>query len=193
MEAGRTLYVSCRESGAMGCGVVVHWASFGGYLEQVWPRPYQFCMSYTERVQANTADSVNQQIENATRRRIRHAGGETRTQLTRRIEELDQEWDIERILEMNASSLAFSGLVLGLFVNRKFLWVPAIVLPFLLQHALQGWCPPIPLLRRRGVRTRREIDAEKFALKTLRGDFAGVPLNADPLDRARAAWEAAQA
>jgi hypothetical protein len=150
-------------------------------------------MSYNDRVQANTADSVNQQIENAARRRIRHAGGETRAQLTRRIEELDQEWDIERILEMNASSLAFSGLVLGLFVNRKFLWVPAIVLPFLLQHALQGWCPPIPLLRRRGVRTRGEIDAEKFALKTLRGDFAGVPLNADPLDRARAAWEAAQA
>lgn len=150
-------------------------------------------MSYTDRVQANTADSVNQQIENVARRRIRHAGGETRAQLTRRIEQLDQEWDIERILEMNASSLAFSGLVLGLFVNRKFLWLPAIVLPFLLQHALQGWCPPILLLRRRGVRTRREIDAEKFALKTLRGDFAGVPLNADPLDRARAAWDAAHA
>jgi hypothetical protein len=150
-------------------------------------------MSYSERVQANTADYVNQQIEHAARRRIRHAGGETPTQLTRRIEELDQEWDIERILEMNASSLAFSGLVLGLFVNRKFLWVPAIVLPFLLQHALQGWCPPIPLLRRGGVRTRREIDEEKFALKTLRGDFAGVPLNADPVDRARAAWDAAHA
>jgi hypothetical protein len=36
--------------------------------------------------------------------------------------------------------------------------------PFLLQHGLQGWCPPLPVLRRLGVRTQREIDAEKYAL-----------------------------
>jgi hypothetical protein len=47
------------------------------------------------------------------------------------------------------------------------------VLGFLLQHAVQGWCPPLALLRRLGVRTRREIDAEKYALKALRGDFDG--------------------
>ncbi|WP_407921819.1 hypothetical protein, partial [Corallococcus sp. AB049A] len=27
---------------------------------------------------------------------------------------------------------------------------------FLLQHGLQGWCPPLPLLRRLGLRTRGE-------------------------------------
>lgn len=150
-------------------------------------------MSETNRVSDSTADYVNQRIENAARRRVRHAGGETPSQINRRIQELEQEWGIERILEMNASALAFSGLLLGLFHNRKFLWVPALVLPFLFQHAVQGWCPPVPLLRRRGVRTRREIDAEKFALKALRGDFAHVPTNGDPLDRARAAWDAAQA
>src|SRR5947209_6976889 len=148
-------------------------------------------MSDTNRVQESTADYVNQQIENATRRRVRHAGSETPSQLSRRIEELEEEWDIERILEMNASALAFSGLALGLFVNRKFLWIPALVLPFLFQHAVQGWCPPVPLLRRHGIRTRREIATEKFALKALRGDFAAVPTNAEPLDRARAAWDAA--
>jgi hypothetical protein len=31
------------------------------------------------------------------------------------------------------------------------------------------------LLRRRGVRTRSEIDREKFALKVLRGDFKNLP------------------
>ncbi|MFL6584141.1 MAG: hypothetical protein ACJ8KU_06455 [Chthoniobacterales bacterium] len=149
-------------------------------------------MSDANRVQDNTADYVNQRIDNAARRRIRHAGGETPGQISRRIEELEQESDIERILEMNASALAFTGLALGLFVNRKFLWIPALVLPFLFQHAAQGWCPPIPILRRRGVRTRREIDAEKFALKALRGDFVAVQSNADPIDRARAAWDAAQ-
>ena len=45
---------------------------------------------------------------------------------------------------------------------------------FLLQHALQGWCPPLPLLRRLGVRTQAEIERERYALKAIRGDFAGV-------------------
>lgn len=84
-----------------------------------------------------------------------------------RIGELDREWDIERVLELNASSLALTGLVLGATVNKKWLAVPAIVLPFLLQHALQGWCPPLPLLRRLGLRTQGEIDREKYALKEL--------------------------
>ena len=148
-------------------------------------------MSQANRVADNTADYVNQRIENAARRRVRHAGGESASQITRRIEELEREWDIERILEMNASAFAFGGLLLGLFHNRKFLWIPALVLPFLFQHAIQGWCPPVPLLRRRGVRTRREIDTEKFALKALRGDFGRVQTQSDPLARSRAAWDAA--
>jgi hypothetical protein len=42
---------------------------------------------------------------------------------------------------------------------------------FLFQHAIEGWCPPVPILRRLGFRTAREIDIERVALKTLRGDF----------------------
>ena len=45
---------------------------------------------------------------------------------------------------------------------------------FLLQHALQGWCPPLPLLRQLGVRTAEEINEERTALKTIRGDFYDV-------------------
>jgi hypothetical protein len=32
---------------------------------------------------------------------------------------------------------------------------------FLLQHALQGWCPPVPLLRQLGFRTSYEIEEER--------------------------------
>jgi hypothetical protein len=49
------------------------------------------------------------------------------------------------------------------------------VATFLLQHALQGWCPPVPLFRSLGVRTASEIDEERYALKALRGDFEDVP------------------
>ncbi len=101
---------------------------------------------------------------------------------------------MERYLETNASAIAFSGVILGFFVNKKFLAIPAIVLPFLFQHAVQGWCPPVPLFRRLGVRTRKEIDAEKYALKAVRGDFDNLPIanNGDAQRRARQAWEAAK-
>ena len=81
---------------------------------------------------------------------------------------------MERLLEANASAAAFTGLVLGITRNRKWLIVPSVVLPFLFQHAIQGWCPPVPIFRRLGVRTRDEINREKYALKALRGDFEGI-------------------
>ena len=58
-----------------------------------------------------------------------------------------------------------------------------------MQHALQGWCPPIELFRRLGVRTAGEIARERYALKALRGDFAAVAGATD--DRAEAALRAA--
>jgi hypothetical protein len=110
---------------------------------------------------------VNREIDRRTNSNIRRYANSSEEVINRRIEELDQEWDIERALEANASTLALTGLLLGLTVNRKWLALPTIVLSFLLQHSLQGWCPPLPLLRRLGVRTRGEIDREKYELKAL--------------------------
>lgn len=146
-----------------------------------------------DRVQAHTAREVNESIEREARLRVVHAATQPVSALSRRINDLDNEWDMERWLETNASALAFSGTVLGLVVNRKFLAIPCLVLPFLLLHALQGWCPPVPLFRRKGVRTRHEIDAEKYALKALRGDFLEVGSNGDRTAAGRAAWKAATA
>jgi hypothetical protein len=125
-----------------------------------------------DRVRKNTAESVNRRIDEQIARDVAHYANGSGEQISRRIAELEREWDIERILEMNASALAFTGLALGLTHNKKWFIVPGIVLPFLFQHAVQGWCPPIPVLRRLGVRTREELDREKYALKALRGDFA---------------------
>jgi hypothetical protein len=61
-------------------------------------------------------------------------------------------------------------------ISTPTLLLSAAVGGFLLQHAVSGWCPPIPLLRRLGVRTRSELDREKFALKALRGDFKSIDL-----------------
>jgi hypothetical protein len=118
-----------------------------------------------DRVRRSTPSHLNREIDRQTDRNIRRYIGANREIIRNRIYQLDKEWDIERVLEVNASSLALTGLVLGLTVNKRWLALPGIVLAFLLQHGLQGWCPPVPILRRLGLRTRREIDREKYALK----------------------------
>ncbi len=120
-----------------------------------------------DRVRRSTSPHINVEIDRKTDARIAVLAGRSRQKIEQRIAQLDQEWDIERVLEVNASTLALTGLVLGVTVDKRWLAVPAVVLPFLLQHGLQGWCPPLPVLRRLGVRTRGEIDREKYALKRL--------------------------
>lgn len=120
-----------------------------------------------DRVRKVSSHAANLQIDVRTARNISHYKRQGREAIARRIAELDREWDIERVLEVNASTLALTGLLLGLRGDRRWFMLPGIVLPFLLQHGLQGWCPPLPLLRRLGIRTRGEIDREKYALKPL--------------------------
>ena len=120
-----------------------------------------------DRVRRSTASYVNREIDRQTNSNIRRYANSSEEVIQRRIEELDKEWDIERALEVNASTLALTGLLLGMTVNRKWLVLPGIVLSFLLQHGLQGWCPPLPVLRRMGIRTRGEIDREKYELRAL--------------------------
>jgi hypothetical protein len=128
-------------------------------------------MENPDKVRANTSDEINRQLDRQLEGRLRGYEKKGPEEITGRIHELDREWDIERWLETNASAIAFTGLVLGVTHSKKWLLLPGIVLPFLFQHAVQGWCPPVPVLRRLGVRTREEIDREKYALKVLRGDF----------------------
>ncbi|MBV5285624.1 MAG: DUF2892 domain-containing protein [Methyloversatilis discipulorum] len=121
-----------------------------------------------ERVPMNTSEAVNELIRTRTLRNLDRAALGDRGTIDRRLAELDSEWDIERCLEVNAASVSIAGCLLGLLVNRRFFVLPALVGGFLLQHALQGWCPPLPLMRRLGVRTLSEIDDERQALLALR-------------------------
>lgn len=124
-----------------------------------------------DRVRRNTADEINRQIAEETERSIERYARAGKRAIARRLKELDAEWDIERCLETLAPSFTLLGLFLGVTTNRKWLILPAVVQAFFLQHALQGWCPPLPLLRRLGIRTLDEINQERYALKALRGDF----------------------
>src|SRR5690606_11639418 len=85
-----------------------------------------------------------------------------------------KKWDIERTLEINAGILGLAGAILALTVDKKWAILPAVVTTFLIQHAVQGWCPPLPLFRMMGIKSRPELDREKYALKAMRNDFKNV-------------------
>lgn len=132
------------------------------------------------RVRENTSEKSNKEIDEETLRYIKLYSNLTASRIEGRLLELRQEWDVERILEVNASTLMLSGILMGRFVNKKWFALSGIVAGFLLQHGLQGWCPPLPVLRALGIRTRREIDEEIYALKVLRGDFDNISANSQP-------------
>ena len=127
-----------------------------------------------ERVAQNTTDEINRQIRHQTEQNVRQYASAGSEATEHRLSELDEEWDIERYLETMAPTFSLLGLLLGVTRSRAWLLVPAVVQTFFLQHALQGWCPPVPVLRRLGIRTMDEINEERYALKALRGDFANV-------------------
>jgi hypothetical protein len=129
--------------------------------------------SSSGRVPRHTALQINRRIERDIEDSIDHYAAHPE-KIPSRLKELDAEWDIERMLEANASSLILIGLTLGTTQDRRWLALPAGVAAFLLQHALQGWCPPLPVLRRLGFRTMREIDRECTALRILRGDLGEI-------------------
>jgi hypothetical protein len=117
---------------------------------------------------------LNRRADAETQHCLTHLAGAGREAIARHLDALDREWDVERYLQTNAAIASLTGIVLGATVDRRFLALSAAVFGFLLQHAVQGWCPPLPIMRRIGMRTRREINRERYALKALRGDFNGV-------------------
>lgn len=141
-----------------------------------------------DRVPRHTSEDINRRVQEEIRRTVRHYA-QRPNEIPVRLRELEQEWDIERAIEANASALAFTGTVLGATQDRRWLVLPFLVTAFLFQHAIQGWCPPVPILRRLGFRTAHEIEQERTALMALRGDFDEIASAQDKPGAALAAVE----
>jgi len=125
-----------------------------------------------DRIRRATAPEVNQQIDRQTEANILHYANAMPEVIAERLEELDREWDVERLLEFNGTSIALAGLMLGTTVNKKWLIVPAVILPLLLNFLVRGWAPPLPVLRHLGMRTHGEINRERNALLASKGNAA---------------------
>lgn len=124
-----------------------------------------------DRVRRHTSAESLWHIDEKTRRNVRYYAVQPASRLDARIDDLKRQWEMERVLETNASLLALGGAVLGLTTSRKWFLLTSGVMTFLFQHAVLGWCPPVPMFRKLGVRTQNELDQERLALKALRGDF----------------------
>ena len=146
------------------------------------------------RVERNTPDEINRERQAEIRASLRYQASRP-DEVPARLAEVDREWDIERALQANAAVLSLLGLALTAFVDQRFLLLPVAVAGFLMQHAIQGWCPPVPLLRRLGFRTPAEICEERCGLKMVGGEYRsfGDPTPAQWIDQAEELHEPIEA
>ena len=146
------------------------------------------------RVEANTPEQINRDRRAEIQASLRYHAARPR-EIPARLAELDREWDIERALQANAAAVSLGGLLLAALVDRRLIAVPAMVAGFLGQHAVQGWCPPVPVLRRLGFRTPTEICEERCGLKMLAGEYRtfGEPAPAKWAEQTEQLHEAVEA
>lgn len=122
------------------------------------------------KVTETTPDHINQQIELETEARINHYKRQDSQTIKARIAQLDREWDTEKVLKVTMTGIALSSSLLTLTANKKWAFLSGTACAFMVQYALQGWCPPLSLIRLNGVRTTSEINLEKQALRNLLED-----------------------
>jgi hypothetical protein len=127
-----------------------------------------------DRVRRYTSQRQLRRIDAAMESRLQLYASASPNVIQDRIDELRREWSIERYLQLNVSAVGLATIALAATTDRKWGWVTCAGLGFFLFHALEGFDPPLPALRRFGIRTRAEIDREIYALKVMRGDFAGI-------------------
>ena len=125
---------------------------------------------YFDRVRDRTSPRVNHQIDRRTADTLERLAASDPAAITSRLAELDREWDVDRAV------MAIFGVVGGanwLLSMRRWLTgrrpgrstvLLGVQLGFLFHHARAGWCPPVSVLRRLGVRTSMEIEEERRVL-----------------------------
>src|SRR4051794_8347706 len=110
---------------------------------------------HVERDRRNTDAAIAAERRDGIRDSLRYHAAR-KQEIPARLAELDREWDLDRAVAGGAAALTLTGLALTALVDRRFVALPAMVGGLLLQHAIQGRCPPVTLLRRLGFRTARE-------------------------------------
>jgi hypothetical protein len=129
-----------------------------------------------DRVRQFTEPEMLRKIDEQIEHNVAYYASQPDEVIEERIQQLKEEWSINRYLQANVAAVGLLGAVMGLVVSKKWAVLTIGGFGFFLFHGLHGWDPRIRPLRRLGARTRSEIDRELYALKTARGDFKNVTL-----------------
>ena len=127
-----------------------------------------------ERNPFGTPRVLDRRVEAAIGAQLRSCAG-NRRRIARRLRELEEEPDLESVLERRASLVASLGFMAGAVVNRRLPSVPVSWTASLVRLAATNWLPMGALLRRMGLRTSREIEIERVALRLMLGDLERLP------------------
>jgi hypothetical protein len=129
-----------------------------------------------DRVRDHSAHDVNRRVVQQMTANVEHCIRQGRDAIIRRLSALDHEWDIDRVLMANFAVIGGIAYGIGLdrysrprllgLGRRRTGWLKffGVQLGFLLLHATAGWCPPVVVWRRLGVRTKTEIEVERSLL-----------------------------
>jgi len=116
----------------------------------------------SDRIRRRTFARFNERIDHRTHDKMDDAIAGGRAAIIERLHKLDRELDVERMLLGAFGTIGGFSLAFG---DRKT-WkrVLRVQALFSVMQALVGWCPPVVVFRRMGIRTAREIAAERAAL-----------------------------
>ena len=138
-------------------------------MQQEWQAPTN------DGIRNHSSSASNQRIDRETKGTLDVVGHDP-DRIRARLAELDREWDIDRALMLNFAvlgGLSASMTMRSIFRRRKLGGWGALFttqMAFLAHHAIRRWCPPMPVFRRLGFRSDREINAERLALQRRLGD-----------------------
>ena len=122
-----------------------------------------------DTIRDRTSEATNRRIHRDTRAALDQAG-DSPSRIRARLAELDREWTVDRALMLNfaiVGSLTASLTMRTLYRERKLgAWGALFFtqMAFLAHHAIWRWCPPMPVFRRLGFRSAREISDERAVL-----------------------------
>jgi hypothetical protein len=109
-----------------------------------------------------------------------------KAKITERLQQIEKEMDLERVLHLNLATIALAGVALSYSTEDKdWLYMPAAAVLLLAVDTAFCLTAKVPLLRRLGLRLKDEILHERYALKAFCGDFKHT-------DSPDTVWEAAE-
>jgi len=143
-----------------------------------------------DKIRARSPCRLNEQIDHCIATRIEDLATRSDADRQAHLDRLDRAWSVDQAALVGLALVSMAS-TLAAWVRPRWLGLAAISTASLLQAATGGGGAVIAVLRRAGLRTRSEIECERYALKALRGDFDFVTTARSPVAQAGTALQAA--